>query len=246
MLPQANPTAKPFWWNNANPLDLFWWNPEPPNSHLWMSRRSLVLLSLVVGFTLAIAHSKDIVNLDAYVQNYFSKKPSESLKEFWDPIDTRTADWRGKLDQCGNNHTCAEDVEWKAMNIERKLMDPGAMPACVEKKCIMMEEFGVLKREIKAGEDSLATFRKPLVNMKVSDVEKEAAKEPAASGQVDSTGKKQADRKDRKQVKKDTDVMLGDSKDDATINAETIVRYVHVFSSWPGDEMWTWKPGTHF
>ena len=183
-------------------------------------RRSLVL-SAVVGLALAIALSADVTSLDSesdleIISDPKGTKPSANLKDKWEPIDVRTIAWKADLDQCGTNKTCADAVGTNAMNKERQLLDTAAIPACAEKNHNLMEEIGVLKREIKAGEDKIAMFKKAIEKTKESDIVKAAAKEPAASAQANA--------KDNTQGKKAAELMLGDSKDEATdVSAETAI-----------------------
>merc|ERR1711865_1169712 len=163
----------------------------------------LVLLSL----TLAIALSADVTALDSesdleIISAPKNTNPSATLKDKWAPIDLRTTAWKADMDTCGNNKTCADLAGDKAMITERQLLDTGAIPACAEKNHQMMETIGVLKREVKAGEDKIAKFKKAV------------AKDPAgqANAKGSTQGKKAAELGE----------LLGDSKDEATaVSAET-------------------------
>merc|ERR1712166_181214 len=190
-------------------------------SSLAMSIRRSLVLSAVVGLTLAIALSADVTSLDSVsdleiISAPKNTKPSATLKGKWAPIDGRTHAWKAEMDICGNNNTCADLAGAKAMRTERQLLDAGAIPACAEKNDKMMEEISVVKREVKAGEDKIAKFKKATEKSKESDSVKAAAKEPAASAQANAKGKKQG--------KKPAELMLGESKDEATaVSAETAV-----------------------
>merc|ERR1712166_706605 len=199
-------------------------------------RISVLLVYAVIGLTLAIA-LEEIVPLSevegesdlkvAFIETSDGKlivssdgKPSEALKGKWGQINARTTVWKENKDFCGNNMTCSEEAAQKAMVIERRDLDAGAIGICAEKNSLMTEEVNVLKAEVKAGEDKIATFMQVVKNMKESAKVKAAAKEPAKTA-----GKGQADQKIRTQGKGKGVRMLGDSTHGTTtVSADPDVR----------------------
>ena len=196
-----------------------------------MAQCRLLLLSAVVGLALSaddhnvmtsLEGDTDLAAAPALKSKILApivrvkRGPAVHLTEKWEPIDVRAAEWQINLDECGADKACADRAGTKARNKERELLDSAEMPACVEKNHYLMEEIGVLKREIKAGEDKIAKFKKAIEKTKESDIVKAAAKEPAASAQANA--------KDNTQGKKAAELMLGDSKDEATdVSAETAI-----------------------
>merc|ERR1712166_1360118 len=109
-------------------------------------RISVLLVYAVIGLTLAIA-LEELVPLSevegesdlkvAFIETSDGKlsdgKPSEALKYKWGQINARTTVWKENKDFCGNNMTYSEEAAQKAMVIERRDLDAGAIGICAER-----------------------------------------------------------------------------------------------------------------